>query len=189
MDGIRIREKEGCEPQPSLDPDSVWVQDELSADGGYADFALAEADETGNVGGLRARAALHTAIIIQLFTDRRAPAYLVDDGDDRRGWWGDSVDMDAAFDGREMGSLIWTQVERGTLSDDTAMTVKDMAEEALQVLIDQGAVARFDIRAKAHVAAGTLELEVDAFGSDGAKIYEQRFANVWRQVRRMAGAS
>jgi phage gp46-like protein len=183
---LRIREQEACEEQPFLAWDSDWVQGELSAEGGFADWALASPSETGNAGGLKATASLHTGIIICLFTDKRAPDYLDTGDDDPRGWWGDSVDVMAELYEREVGSLIWTVVERGTLSKEKALTVKDMAIDSLQVIIDQGAVARFNVETEAILEESRLEMLVEAFAQDGKKIYEQRFENIWRQVAQMA---
>ena len=183
---IKIREQEGCAEQPFLAWDSDWVQGELSPEGGFADWALASATEVGNAGGLKAVAGLHTAIVLCLFTDKRAPDYLNLGDDEPRGWWGDSVDVRTDLFEQELGSLLWTVLERGTLSNETALTVVDMAHEALQVLIDQGAVARFDIKAQAMEAQGWLEMSIDAFAQDGAQIYAQKFENIWRQVAQLA---
>ena len=96
MTDISLRTDEACDPQPFLLWDTVWVQDRIDAVGGYGDFALAQPDETLNKGGLQARRALHTAILIQLFTDKRLPDdQRLDDGsDDPRGWFGDSLPFD-----------------------------------------------------------------------------------------------
>ena len=57
---VPIREDD----EPQLSPDLVW-------DGVMGDFAIAEADEAGNRGGLRAKAQLETAVLICLMTDVR----------------------------------------------------------------------------------------------------------------------
>lgn len=172
-DLIAIRADEACEPQPFLLWDTVWVQapvPELTAQGGYGDWALAQADETQNAGGLSARAALHTAIMLQLFTDRRLPNDLrLDDGsEDPRGWWGDSVIYENDPLDRELGSLLWT-LERGTLSEETALQAKEYAEDALAVLIEQGAAERIEVSAEAWIADGQLRLGVD--------VYSPRYGN------------
>lgn len=93
---IRIRETEGCERQPQLLWDTIWVQ-RLDASGGHGDWMLASPqDQFESRGGLRAEAALHTATLLQLFTDARAPedAVLPAADGDRRGWWGNSVPIE-----------------------------------------------------------------------------------------------
>lgn len=182
---IRIRSDEGCDPQPFLLWDSVWVQDRIDAVGGYADWALAEPDERQNFGGLRAKAALHSAILIALFTDRRLPADAEspDGSGDPRGWWGDSVDVRTDLAEAEMGSHLWL-LERGRLDDtETVRLAEDYAREALQPLVNQGAVARFDVTAEARSEDGWLVLAVAAFSHDGARAYEQRFDLLWQQTR------
>lgn len=183
MVAIRIRDAEACEPQPNLLWDTVWVQN-LNASGGYGDWVMAgSADQAESRGGLRAEMALHTATMIQLFTDKRRPDDLADpfgDGD-RRGWWGDSVKL-ADEPGIETGSLLWT-LERTVLDARTALLAEDYAREALQVLIDQGAVARTEVAATADSRAGTLILSVQHYSQDGAKAFDQRFGVLWAQER------
>jgi phage gp46-like protein len=89
---LRVRIDEGNAPQPTLLWDSVWQPPE-----GVADWALADPDETQNLGGLRSKAALHSAVVLSLFTDKRIAEdhplrYLVA-SDDPLGWW----DMAATF--------------------------------------------------------------------------------------------
>ena len=170
MTDISLRTDEACDPQPFLLWDTVWVQDRIDAVGGYGDFALAQPDETLNKGGLQARRALHTAILIQLFTDKRLPDdQRLDDGsDDPRGWFGDSLPFDDDPHDQPLGSLLWT-LERGTLSIETAQLAKEYAEQALQVLIDQGAAERIAVEAEALIAKGQLSLGVD--------VYSPRFGN------------
>lgn len=183
MVAIRIRAEEACDPQPNLLWDSVWVQ-RLDGSGGYADWIMAGAgDQPQSRGGLRAEAALHTATMICLFTDRRLPADQTnpaDDGDPR-GWWGDSIRLDGEPEG-ELGSLLWT-LERGTLDERTALLAKDYAAEALEVIARQGAVARTDIDSVADPVRGRLMLSVRHYSADGSTVYDQRFAVLWQQER------
>lgn len=188
MTDIVVRSTEGCDPQPFLLWDSVW-----NPDLGVADWALAGDDEALNRGGLQARAALHTAIILCLFTDRRLPDDMRHpDGDaangpagggfaDRRGWHGDTYDVRSDLGEGALGSLLWT-LERGTLSDATARQAEAFALEALQPLIDQGAAARAEVEASASPVESRLEMLVRLFSHDGAAAYDQRFALVWSQI-------
>ncbi|MEP0518575.1 MAG: phage GP46 family protein [Hyphomicrobiales bacterium] len=184
-DIVIIRRYEACETDPHLPWDSVWIQDSDNAQGGYADWALAEPDETGNQIGLRAKSALHTAILICLFTDKRLP----DGGEptpndpDRRGWHGDTYDVRADKSEREMGSLLWT-LERGALTEfQTEELAKSYCHEALQTLIDQGVVASFKVETEADVVGGLLKILVNAYSNDGSEQYSQRFGYAWEQTR------
>lgn len=77
---------------------------------------------------------LETAILISLFTDRLARDDDDFDGDDRRGWWGDTGEDYA------IGSRLWL-LRRQPLTVATANKAEDYAKEALQWLIDDGVVA------------------------------------------------
>lgn len=184
---IRIRDTESCERQPQLLWDTIWVQ-RLDAAGGYGDWILAgPSDAYDSRGGLRAEAALHTATVLQMFTDARAPADAVlpaDDGD-RRGWWGDSVRIEGEPD-EPLGCLAWLYVERGRLDENTARSVRDAFADALDVLRTQGAVARTDISTEIRQDQGLLGVVVRHYSHDGTEMYAQRFAVLWDQAARGA---
>lgn len=179
---VRIRDTEGCAPEVNHIWDSVWVQ-RLDASGGYADWLLAGADDPAEQGGgLRARAALHTATLICLFTDRRLPADLAhpnEDGDPR-GWWGDSVRLDGEPD-TAIGSLLWT-LERAVLNERTAFQAGIYAAEALDVLVEQGAVARTEVETEIRIEQGLLGIQVRHFDRSGGIVYAQAFDVLWREA-------
>lgn len=176
---LNLRANEGCAPQPVLFPDLVW-----NAREGAADFAYADPSETLNRGGLSARAALETAVIICLFTDRRCPpdhplAKWIEAGDPR-GWWGDAVDVRTDLFEQPMGSLLWL-LERATATPDTALWAQSLATEALSVLQAQGLVARIDVQTQLRPPS-RLDLAVQIYGRDGQKVYDRRFDDVWSQL-------
>lgn len=80
---------------------------------------------------------LQTAIIISLFTDRVARDDDDIDGDDRRGWWGDSGED------TDIGSRLWL-LRRQKLTQKVAQKAEDYAREALQWLITDGVVSSID---------------------------------------------
>lgn len=179
---IRTRDTEGCELQPNLAWDTIWVQ-RLDASGGFGDWLLAgPRDLVESRGGLRAEAALHTATLLILFTDARAPLEedLPTPDGDRRGWWGDSVRLDDEPE-HALGSLIWLEIERAPLTEATADRVKGRAAAALETLIAQGAVARTEIETDVRREQGFLGLRVQHFSHDGQRAYDQRFAVLWQQ--------
>ena len=184
---IRFRATEACEPAVNHLWDSVMIN-RLDASGGYADWVIADPINKGDPaeqgGGLRARMSLATAILICLFTDKRLPEGMESPaGDsDPRGWWGDSVRLDGDPEGVELGSLLWT-LERGTLDADVAKLAKDYAEEALQPLIDQGAVARIEVETVLEQLQGFLGIIVRAFSHAGQLVYDQRFDTLWRETQ------
>lgn len=133
-------------------------------------------DDPPNRGGLQALAPLATAVLVCLFTDKRRP----DDVDapsgtnERRGWHGDTFDIDGASGERELGSLLWT-LERAILSEETARLAKQYAEDALQTLVDQGAVSRVEIAAAVNRQEQALILHVAAMNEEGESIFKNTF--------------
>ena len=87
-------------------------------------------------------ASLIRAVVISLFTWRRAaPDDAVDD-DERFGWWGDS--FPSVADDR-IGSRLWL-LRRVKLTRQTQGDAEFYARQALQWLIDDGHVSAIDIR-------------------------------------------
>lgn len=192
---IRLRDKEECREQPFLSPD-LYIH--VADYGVYLDYKLADADERTNRGGLRSKEALHTAILIQLFTDARMrdDDMLLDELDpDRRGWWGDSV---APVEGQGeymIGSRLWT-LRRATLDEDTAQIANDMVVECLQPIVDQGAVARFEVETIASYQriqygpeTGVLMIGIRGYAQSGLLIYDQKYEVLWDQIAAMRGAA
>jgi phage gp46-like protein len=180
---VRIRDAEACEPRETFAWDSVWVNNE-GAGGGYADWIMAGPDDPpAQAGGLRARMELHTAILIQVFTDKRLPEGMRNPASDAdpRGWWGDTFKIDGEPAG-ETGSLLWT-LERSPLDDDTARLAKDYVEEALQVILDQGAVSRFDVATSADRRLQMLTISIGAYDRAGKPITNPLVYDIaWAQI-------
>lgn len=116
---------------------------------------------------------VETAVLISLFTDRLAevndvlpdarPGY----PGDRRGWWGDDPQ-------KPMGSRLWLLNRvKGPL--DVAAKAQEYAAEALQWMLDDGVVARFDIQA-VWVKPNQLNLLVVSYRTDGTVISNQSLA-------------
>lgn len=186
MVAIRFRDTEACEPEPNLLWDTVWIQ-RLDASGGYGDWIMAgPGDQVESRGGLRAEAALHTATLLQLFTDRRLPDDVTHPGNDGdpRGWWGNSIRLEGEPD-VEMGSLLWT-LERSALGGDLQRRAQSIVEEAMAPLAGQGAVARTDVETSIDRGQGALLIVIRHYSQAGDRIYEQRFGVLWQQTLRGA---
>ena len=189
---IRIREGEGDRDQPFLLWDTV-LKDAGTVDP-YWDWELAGLDAPLNSGGLQATNGLTTAVMIQTFTNRRArpDMELPDESGGVGGWWGDSVAPRADRYERELGSHLWV-LRRTTLNSDTLARAVEYETEALQPIVDQGAVAEFEVKAfasnvhlPAHGNPDVLELYIDAFAQSGSKVYSQRFQILWDQKQALA---
>lgn len=182
-DGVVIRVAEGCaDNEPQLLWDSVW-----NAERGFADWALAGADETSNRGGLRAKAAIETAAVLCLFTDKRItpdhPLAFLADGD-LRGYWGDGIDVAEDQHEGPLGSYLWLlrRVPMTIRGQSVGAWAQQFANEALQTLLDQGVCARIDVSSTVDVPGGKLFLTVQLFAADGSKIYDAQFEVLWQQV-------
>lgn len=97
---------------------------------------LAQADLVLNGFDLGTEDGLKTAVIISLFTDRRASAddELPQGATDRRGWWGDTF---ADQDGDLIGSRLWL-LRRAKRTAETLTKVVEYCEEALAWLVQDG---------------------------------------------------
>lgn len=160
------RYQEAYQPDPFLSPALIWVAQE-----GYADWQMSGTDLLGGGDG----ADLNTAVIIQLFTNRRAePGDPVDPSEDPQGWWGDAIDIAAGED--VLGSRLWL-LRRSALTNQTAIDAVKYANEALQVLINQGLFTSFDVSAAIDRSQNLLTLSITGHGA--ASPYQQKFAILW----------
>ena len=84
---------------------------------------------------------LAAAVLVSLFTDRRASAdfVLTDGTTNRRGWWAD------AYQSEPIGSRLW-QLDRSKRLADTLLVARDMCIEALGWLLRDGIATNVDIR-------------------------------------------
>lgn len=158
--------------EPTLSPDLLW-------DGTVGDLGLAEPGEPQNRGGLRARSALETATLICLMTDARVEPTELRTDDINRGWLGDTFDLDTAAGEVPIGSKLWL-LTRHTVDD---AHVPRMAEtyalEALQPLVDQGAVALVTATAEADPARNRLKLDIELTDRNGDVAVANSFQILW----------
>jgi phage gp46-like protein len=135
-----------------------------------ADFTIAAND-------LQTDAGLESAVLISLFTDRRATLNdVIPDGtDDRRGWWGDSFPAVAAD---LIGSRLWL-LHREKELQTVLNRAQEYGREALQWMIDDRVLARIDVTAEV-VRRGVLGLLVVPYRPDGRST-QFRYELNWRQ--------
>lgn len=159
--------------EPLLDPDLVW-------DGTRGDVAAAGLQHPTNPGGLRSGQSLATGVLICLMTDARVDPAELPPGETNRGWPGDAFDMEPGE--VPLGSKLWLLRRRHMGDPNLEILAADYARQALQTLIDQGAVARVEVEVIAVRERNLLILIVDLFGRDGARVYHGRFAVLWEQL-------
>lgn len=110
-----------------------------------------------------------TAILVSLFTDRRALASEVARPERRRGWIGNEVTP-----GIEMGSRLWL-LEQERATREVANLASDWATEALRWLVDDGyAIA---VTATASFTASTLMATIQITRPTGD--VETRLVSLW----------
>ncbi|WP_048797118.1 MULTISPECIES: phage GP46 family protein [Serratia] len=107
---------------------------------------------------------IETAVIISLFTDRRAaPSDVLPDGTgDQRGWWGDS------FRTRPIGSRLWLLSREKTL-DSVLTRAQAYAEEALAWMKSAGLVSAIRCEAT-QPTRGALLLAIRLTLPDGSVV-------------------
>ncbi len=130
---------------------------DLSLDN-LCDLSLTNADLTTDSG-------LRAAVMVSLFTDRRAEN---DDADpfqgDRRGWWADTYADQA---GDLIGSRLWL-LARAKRTPDTLRRVTEAAESCLAWLVEDGAATSVAVDAQ-WSDSGACEYRVEILLSDGRR--------------------
>ena len=124
-----------------------------------ADLAIAADD-------LAVDASLRTAIVISLFSDRRAePEDVIPDGTDNpRGYWADTAED-------RWGSRLWL-LQGAKLVPETAARARAYAEEALAWLVTDRVAKSVQVAASLEADHIRLELEL-------TRGPEPRFSSVW----------
>lgn len=138
---------------------------------GFFDLSLVD-------GSLADDAGLESAVIVSLFTDRRAD---IDDilpagGSDRRGVWSDIFNP---VDGDLQGSKLWLLSREKQLSS-VAVQARQYAEESLQWLIDDGIASAINVTAEI-VAQGVLGVGVEIVKPSG-DVINFKFSNLWEAL-------
>lgn len=125
--------------------------------------------------GMHPDQSLVRAVIISLFTWRRANPDDPLPGIDRFGWWGDNF-ADASND--RIGSRLWL-LSREKMTQTTVTRAQEYAEEALQWLVDDGVAARVVVEAERQ---GTdriaLACRIYRNLADGLPL-DLRFSDLW----------
>ncbi len=131
---------------------------------GQFDIALGDYDLTSDQG-------LRTAVLISLFTDRRADDddQLPDGSNDRRGYWGDSY---PDIDGDELGSRLWL-LSREKQTTDVLIRAREYCQEALQWLIEDGIASTVEVDNE-WLRQGVMAIYITITRGDG-RLYQDVF--------------
>lgn len=162
--------------EPYRAPDLGW-------DGVSGDLILNALTHADAPGDFRAEQGLATQVLILLMTDARVEDSELPDGEENRGWIGDSFDREAGEDA--LGSRLWL-LTRQSIFDGIEVTVEDYVREALQPLIDQGAVVDLDVSVTADRAARRVDYTVSLYGKRGERVFARKFQLLWDQINGVA---
>jgi phage gp46-like protein len=119
---------------------------------------------------------LESAVLLSLFTDRRAvPSQLSpgDDASDLRGYWGDIV---PAVEGDQHGSLLWT-LGRAKQTRETLQRAREYCEQALAWLIEDRVTHTVTVEAE-YIGRGLMGIAIQIVRPDGARV-EYRYDYEW----------
>ena len=144
----------------------IWDNDTQEADIDFGDEDLVR--ENG----------LESAVIMSLFTDRRAKEDdTLDDKNDKRGWWGDRLDVDANDD--KIGSRIWL-LERSKTTNQTIVKLKEYILEALDWMVEDGVAMKVDAEVERQGDPGNdrLAFSVTIYKIDGNN-ETYKFDDLW----------
>jgi len=144
----------------------IWDNDTQEADIDFGDEDLVR--ENG----------LESAVIMSLFTDRRAKEDdTLDDKNDLRGWWGDRLDVDANDD--KIGSRIWL-LERSKTTNQTIVKLKEYILEALDWMVEDGVAMKVDAEVERQGDPGNdrLAFSVTIYKIDGNN-ETYKFDDLW----------
>jgi phage gp46-like protein len=149
------------------DPALVWLPAT-----GDADLVMIDDDIASDRG-------LETAVLLSLFTDRRAenddrpPS---GDARDRRGWWGDEF---LVPDGDRYGSRLWL-LDRSKRTNETVLRAKEYVTEALAWMLEDRVAAGVDVVVETTTSALLIAVTLHRPGRDPVTY---RFNHVWEHVQ------
>ncbi|MCW5666468.1 MAG: phage GP46 family protein [Piscinibacter sp.] len=123
---------------------------------------------------------LETAVVLSLFTDRRAndddalPDSAGQAERERRGWWGDSY---AEVTGDRIGSRLWLLSREKQLAS-VLERARQYADEALRWLVEDGVAREVTVSAEV-VRSGVLGLQVEIV-RPRVPVSRFRFETFWK---------
>lgn len=137
---------------------------------GSADLAIVD-DDIASDDGLR------TAVLLSLFTDRRAEVddSLPGEDGDRRGWWGDEFSQ---VEGDRIGSRLWL-LNRSTRTDTVLRRAEEHVREALAWMVADKVAESVDVTAEAVDSMLALAITIHRPNADPASF---RFDGLWEAM-------
>lgn len=125
-----------------------------------------EGNEFASAGGFE------SAIPVSLFTDARAPAALVAEPQNRRGWIGNLM---TASTMRQLGSILWA-LDQTRITQETLNIARLEAQSSLQWMVDDG-VALGVLADVTRASQGTIVITIQI--TDTSNVVS-RYQTLWR---------
>ena len=143
------------------------------------DYVNNRGDWQVQAGALASGDDLTTAVLISLFTDRRAaPSDVIPDGTtNRRGWWAD-IDTSGNLD--EWGSRLWLLDRSKSPTQQVLNDAITYCNEALAWMVTDGVAASVNVTAQWN-AVNFLAIQVIINKIDGTTVSLQ-FQQLWQEV-------
>lgn len=164
---------------PVDDGEDPYRAPDLGWDGIIGDLIINPLTHPDAPGDFRSEQGLATQVLICLMTDRRVDPSELRDGDENRGWIGDSFDTQAGE--TPIGSRLWL-LRRSALYEGIETVAEAYVREALQPLLDCGSAVRVDVTITVDRPGNRLSYVVALYGRNGAQIYNNKFELLWRQI-------
>ncbi len=120
---------------------------------------------------------LARAVVLSLFTWRRAEVNDVEPGESRQGWCGDTI---SAVSGDKFGSRLWLLARKNVVPR-TMQLAKEYCTEALQWLVDDGVCASFDVIVE-RMGRNGIAVGVVLYRADKSVLSDLRFADIWSAI-------
>lgn len=120
---------------------------------------------------------LARAVVLSLFTWRRAEVNDVEPGESRQGWCGDTI---SAVSGDKFGSRLWLLARKNVVPR-TLQLAKEYCTEALQWLVDDGVCASFDVTVE-RMGRNGIAVGVVLYRADKSVLSDLRFADIWSAI-------
>ena len=135
--------------------------------------AIIEGDLLFSDNDLETDEGLTTAVLISVYTDKRAKEDdNLDDRNDLRGWWGDEV---SEIEGDEIGSKLWL-LDRASTTKETLSRAKTYLEDCVTWMVEDGVAAK--VEAETFRLNAVLAAIIRIYKNDGETI-TIKFSNLW----------
>ncbi|MCK5602308.1 phage GP46 family protein [Candidatus Pacearchaeota archaeon] len=112
---------------------------------------------------------IDTAILMSLFTDKRATASEIQEGGQRRGWFGNAFNDDVTY---EVGSKLWIHSNQGRMNNALLNDLNDKALDCLQWMLEDNVVS--DIQVDSEIL-DTQEVQLNLKFVINENIIERNF--------------